>query len=125
MKSKQASLSVRRHGNNGIPERGDAIWIQFNPQSGREQAGHRPAIVLSPSSYNSRTGLAILCPITNQVKKYPFEVSLPDGIKLSGVILSDQVKSLDWRVRKASFICKLPASVVEEVVQKLSLLILL
>lgn len=106
-----------------VPERGDAVWLQFNPQTGHEQAGHRPALVLSPSSYNERVGLAILCPITNQVKGYPFEVAIPEKFELSGVVLSDQVKSLDWRVRRASFICKLPDEVVQEVVEKLATLI--
>ncbi len=103
-----------------VPERGDVVWLQFNPQAGREQAGHRPAIVLSPTSYNSRVGLAIFCPITNQVKGYPFEVQIPAGLKAQGVILADQVKSLDWRVRGISFICKLPETCVEEVTQKLA-----
>jgi len=106
-----------------IPERGDAVWLQFNPQAGHEQAGHRPALVLSPTSYNERVGLAILCPITNQVKGYPFEVQIPNGLKISGVILSDQVKSLDWRARKATFICALPEDTVTEAIQKLATLI--
>ena len=89
-----------------VPARGDAVWITFNPQAGHEQAGRRPALVLSPSSYNGKVGLAILCPITSQIKGYPFEVTIPSGSKLGGVILADQVKSLDWRFRKAEFICK-------------------
>ncbi len=84
-----------------IPKRGDMVWISFNPQAGHEQAGRRPAIVLSPKAYNRKVGLAIFCPITNQAKGYPFEVSLPEGVGVTGVILSDQVKSLDWRIRKA------------------------
>ncbi len=106
-----------------IPDRGDAVWIQFDPQAGHEQRGHRPALVLSPVSYNGRTGLAILCPITSQEKGYPYEVRLPDDLKLSGVILADQVKSLDWRVRKAAFICKVPKTTTTEVIQKLATLI--
>ena len=106
-----------------IPDRGDAVWIQFNPQAGHEQAGHRPAIVLSPAAYNGRVGLAILCPITTQVKGYPFEVQIPAGLAATGVILADQVKSLDWRVRNASFLCKLPEETIEEVTAKLSALI--
>ena len=106
-----------------VPDRGDAIWIQFYPQAGHEQAEHRPAVVLSPSSYNGRVGLTLLCPITNQVKGYPFEVQIPEGFKVTGVALSDQVKSLDWRVRRASFICKLPDDLVVEVVQKLATLL--
>ena len=84
-----------------VPARGDVVWITFNPQAGHEQAGRRPALVLSPSSYNRKVGLAILCPITSQVKGYPFEVTIPAGSNLGGVILSDQVKSLDWRIRKS------------------------
>ena len=106
-----------------IPERGDAVWITFNPQAGREQAGHRPAVILSPASYNGRVGLAILCPITGQAKGYPFEIALPDNLEISGVVLSDQVKSLDWRTRKVSFICKLPEETLSEIVQKLATLI--
>jgi mRNA interferase MazF len=106
-----------------VPERGDLIWLQFNPQAGHEQAGHRPAIVLSPASYNGRVGLALLCPITSQVKGYPFEVALPPGLPLSGVILSDQVKSLDWRIRQASFVCKLPEQLVSDVLMRLNTLL--
>jgi mRNA interferase MazF len=106
-----------------VPERGDAVWLSFNPQAGHEQAGHRPALVLSPAAYNGRVGLAILCPITTQIKGYPFEVLIPDGLAVSGAVLSDQVKSLDWRARNAQFICTLPGEVVEEVRQKLGTLI--
>ncbi|HSG43673.1 MAG TPA: endoribonuclease MazF [Anaerolineales bacterium] len=106
-----------------VPDKGDVVWITFNPQAGHEQAGHRPALVLSPKAYNGKVGLAILCPITSQVKGYPFEVLIPDGLEVNGAILSDQVKSLDWRVRKAEFSCKLPPTVFNEVVKKLSTLI--
>ena len=88
-----------------VPNRGDVVWIDFNPQTGHEQAGRRPAIVLSPSAYNGKVGLAILCPITNQAKGYPFEVPIPTGLAVKGVILADQVKSLDWQSRNAQFIC--------------------
>ena len=107
-----------------VPARGDAVWITFNPQAGHEQAGRRPALVLSPSSYNGKVGLAILCPITSQVKGYPFEVTIPSGSTLGGVILADQVKSLDWRIRKAEFICKLPRETTSEVLDKLGALLL-
>ena len=107
-----------------VPARGDVVWITFNPQAGYEQAGRRPALVLSPSSYNRKVGLAILCPITSQVKGYPFEVIIPSGSKLGGVILSDQVKSLDWRIRKAEFICKLSRQTTDEVLDKLGTLLL-
>jgi mRNA interferase MazF len=106
-----------------IPARGDAVWITLNPQAGHEQAGRRPALVLSPSAYNGKVGLAILCPITSQVKGYPFEVAIPSGLKLTGVVLADQVKNLDWRVRKAEFICKLPRKATEEVLRKLGTLL--
>ena len=106
-----------------IPDSGDLVWIMFNPQAGHEQAGHRPALVLSPKAYNGKVGLAILCPITSQIKGYPFEVLIPEGLKISGAILSDQVKSLDWKARQAEFVGKLPSLVFNEVVQKLSALI--
>jgi mRNA interferase MazF len=79
-----------------VPERGDVVWITLNPQAGHEQAGRRPAVVLSPAAYNGKVGLAILCPITRQVKGYPFEVQIPKGLAVGGVILTDQVKSLDY-----------------------------
>jgi mRNA interferase MazF len=106
-----------------VPARGDVIWITFNPQAGHEQAGRRLALVLSPSSYNGKVGLAILCPVTSQIKGYPFEVIIPPGSKLAGVVLADQVKSLDWRVRKAEFICKLPREMTNEVLDKLGALL--
>src|SRR5512136_3155042 len=84
-----------------IPERGDAVWITLDPQAGHEQGGRRPALVLSPAAYNGRVGLALLCPITSQRKGYPFEVALPAGLKIQGVVLADQVKSLDWQIRRA------------------------
>jgi mRNA interferase MazF len=105
------------------PARGDVVWITLSPQAGHEQAGRRPALVLSPSAYNGKVGLAILCPITSQVKGYPFEVAVSSGSKLAGVILADQVKNLDWRVRKAKFICKLPRKTTDEVLQKLGTLL--
>ena len=106
-----------------VPARGDAIWLTFTPQAGHEQAGRRPALVLSPASYNGKVGLAILCPITSQVKGYPFEVATPAGSRISGVILADQVRSLDWRVRRAEFICKLPREITVEVLEKLGALL--
>jgi mRNA interferase MazF len=106
-----------------VPERGDLVWISFTPQAGHEQAGRRPAIVLSPKVYNQKVGLAIFCPITNQIKGYPFEVILPQEAGVTGVVLSDQVKSLDWRVRKAEFIEALPEEVITEVLTKLGLLL--
>ena len=105
------------------PRRGDVVWLSFNPQSGHEQAGHRPAVVLSPESYNRKVGLAIFCPITSQVKRYPFEVEIPTGLKASGAILSDQVKSLDWKARKASLLCTLPEQVIRDVLNKVGVLL--
>jgi mRNA interferase MazF len=106
-----------------VPQRGDVVWISLNPQAGHEQAGRRPALVLSPAAYNGKVGLVILCPITNQVKGYPFEVLIPDGLNVSGVILADQVKSLDWRARRAELMCTLPSEAVAEVMGKLSTLL--
>ena len=110
-------------GKSYVPDRGDAVWINLNPQAGHGQAGHRPAVVLSPKAYNSKVGLAILCPITSQVKGYPFEVIIPSNLSVSGAILSDQVKSLDWRVRKAELICTLPKITVAEAMRKLGTLL--
>lgn len=107
-----------------VPARGDAVWITLNPQAGHEQAGRRPALVVSPASYNGKVGLAVFCPITSQVKGYPFEVTIPSGLKVGGVVLSDQVKSLDWRMRRAEFICKVPRETLSEVIDKLEVLLL-
>src|SRR5215467_831384 len=107
-----------------IPERGDVVWLDLNPQAGHEQSGRRPAVVISPAAYNGKVGLAIFCPITNQIKGYPFEVVLPKGIKVTGAILSDQVKNLDWKVRKAKLICRLSKSTMDEVLLKLNTLIM-
>jgi mRNA interferase MazF len=106
-----------------VPDRGDVVWISLNPQAGHEQAGRRPAIILSPAKYNGRVGLAIFCPITSQVKGYPFEVQVPPGLPISGVVLTDQVKSLDWRSRQAVFVCRLPAAVMAEILSKLHTLL--
>ncbi|MEE8117449.1 MAG: endoribonuclease MazF [Gemmatimonadales bacterium] len=105
------------------PERGDIVWLRFTPQKGNEQAGRRPALVISPAAYNRKVGLALFCPITNRVKGYPYEVQLPDGLEVSGAVLSDQVKSLDWRSRKAKPICPAPEAVTGEVLAKLSTLV--
>lgn len=106
-----------------VPDRGDVIWLNFNPQAGHEQAGKRPAFVLSPASYNRKVGLALLCPVTNKVKGYPFEVDVPDGLAVTGTILSDQIKSLDWQARDAAFICKLPNEITEQVLAKAATLL--
>ena len=116
---------VTRSGNRAryVPDRGDAVWLTFDPQAGHEQAGRRPAVVVSPRRYNVRSGLALLCPVTTQIKGYPFEVVLPSELPIEGAILSDQVRSLDWRARKAARICALPSVTIEEVVGKLQSLL--
>ncbi len=106
-----------------VPKRGDAVWITLNPQAGHEQAGRRPAVVLSPEIYNDKVGLAILCPITNQIKGYPFEVKIPAGLPVTGAILSDQAKSLDWHERNAELICNLPVATITETLIKLGTLL--
>jgi mRNA interferase MazF len=113
---------VRRKGAY-IPERGDAVWITLDSQKGREPAGRQPALVLSPSSYNGRVGLALFCPITSRVKGYPFEVPLPGGLPVAGVVGADQVKSLDWRARNATWLAAVPEDVVLQVVGRLSTLL--
>lgn len=106
-----------------VPERGDIVWLELNPQAGHEQAGRRPALVLSPKAYNARTGLMLCCPITSQVKGYPFEVSLDEVLGAVGVVLADQVKSLDWMARKAKHKGRVTRRVVEEVLGKLHTLL--
>jgi mRNA interferase MazF len=106
-----------------IPDRGDIVWLAFDPQVGREQAGRRPAVVLSPKSYNGKVGLAICCPITNQSKGYPFEVPIPTGVDVTGVILADHIKSLDWKSRQASFITQLPGEQLNAVLDRIEALL--
>ena len=106
-----------------VPQRGDVVWITLNPQAGHEQAGRRPAVILSPGAYNAKVGLALLCPITSQIKGYPFEVVMPPGLRVSGAILADQVKSLDWQARQAEFICALPPPTISEILQKVGALL--
>lgn len=108
--------------NNYFPDRGDVVWLQFNPQAGHEQAGKRPALVLSPKEYNKKTGLALFCPITGKVKGYPFEVKLPEGLPVEGVILADQIKNLDWISRLAQFVCLIPVEIMQEVILKVETL---
>jgi len=105
------------------PERGDIVWLSLNPQAGHEQAGRRPTLVLSPGSYNRLVGLALFCPVTNQIKGYPFEVRIPAGLPVTGAVLADQVKSLDWLARQVEFLCKIPPATLEEVLQKLGTLL--
>ncbi len=106
-----------------VPERGDLVWLSFHPQAGHEQAGRRPALVLSPKPYNDKTSLAIICPITSQVKGYPFEVAIPKGLAIQEVILSDQVRSLDWRARNAEWIGSLSQEIIENVIDRVSVLL--
>jgi mRNA interferase MazF len=108
-----------------IPERGDAIWLDFDPQAGREQAGRRPALVLSGSVYNRKSGLALVCPITSQVKGYPFESLVPEGLPIQGVVLTDQIRSLDWQRRRAKFIVRIPEDLLQDVTAKLAALLAL
>lgn len=105
------------------PDRGHIIWINFDPKSGHEQMGRRPAIILSPKSYNSLTQLAIVCPITKSVKGYPFEVPIPEKCRIEGVVLSDHIKSLDWLMRNAEFICIAPPATLDEVINKANTLL--
>ncbi len=106
-----------------VPERGDIVWLVFDPQVGREQAGRRPAVILSPKSYNGKVGLAICCPITHQAKGYPFEVALPAGENVTGVILADHVRSVDWKGRQASLITQLPVELLNEVLDRIEALL--
>ena len=105
------------------PDRGDVVWLQFTPQAGREQAGTRPALVISPREYNSKVGLALFCPITSNQKGYPFEVEFPDGHEVTGVVLCDHLKSLDWKARKAKKFCKAPDEVMGEVTARILALV--
>ena len=106
-----------------VPEGGDVVWITLNPQAGHEQAGRRPAVILSPAAYNAKVGLALLCPITSQIKGYPFEVVIPPGLRVGGAILADQVKSLDWQASQVEFICALPTTTISEILQKVGALL--
>ena len=101
-----------------VPDRGDLVWLDFEPQRGREQSGRRPAIIVSPRSYNGKIGLALFCPVTSQIKGYPFEVPLPDDSRVKGVVLADQIKSLDWRARRARFIEQSPPACLSSVLDR-------
>lgn len=105
------------------PDRGDVAWVSLDPQAGHEQAGRRPVVILSPRAYNSKVGLALCCPITSAAKGYPFEVPLPSGSPVTGVVLADQVKSLDWRARRAEVVGSLPRAQLAEVLEKLATLL--
>src|ERR1035437_9149794 len=98
-----------------VPDRGDVVWINFSPQAGHEQAGRRPAVVLSPRSYNKPSGLALFCPITNRAKGYPFEARLPAQAPVTGVVLVDQVRNFDWHERQAELIGELDLETLAEI----------
>jgi mRNA interferase MazF len=117
MKREQRKLSSQ---SSYCPKLGDIISINFDPQAGREQSGRRPAIVLSSLEYNSKTDLAIVCPITSKLKAYPFEVKIPDGFDVYGAVLSDHIKSLSWKDRDSKYICDAPPDVIEEVKAKIA-----
>jgi mRNA interferase MazF len=101
-----------------VPDRGHVVWLDFDPRAGHERAERRPAVVLSPASYNGVTSLALCCPVTSQVKGYPFEVAMPAGVKAEGVALADQVRSLDWRARDAAYLDTLPAAAVAQILAR-------
>ena len=106
-----------------VPDAGDLVWLTFDPQAGHEQRGRRPALILSPRAYNAKARLAIACPITSQVKGYPFEVLLPPDGRISGAVLADHVKNLDWQARRAVFEAKAPGEVVTDVRERLRVLL--
>jgi len=106
-----------------VPEAGDLIWLTFDPRAGHEQRGRRPALILSPRAYNAKARLAIACPISSRVKGYPFEVLLPPGGRISGVVLADHVKNLDWQTRRAVFVAKAPPDIVTDVRERLRVLL--
>ena len=105
-----------------VPDAGDIVWLEFDPQAGHEQAGHRPALVVSPASYNGKTGLMVCCPMTTQIKGYPFEVPIDAG-DIPSAVLADQVKSLDWKIRRAKKKGSAPADVVTHVRAKIKALL--
>ncbi|MDR2098010.1 MAG: endoribonuclease MazF [Spirochaetaceae bacterium] len=104
------------------PDRGDIVWLNFNPQTGHEQKGKRPAIVISPKEYNGKVNLGLFCPITSQEKGYPFEVKIKNE-KINGVALSDQIKSLDWTKRNIEYITKVTEEEIKKVVEKINVLV--
>src|SRR5688500_2363140 len=114
---------VRPRAKAAVPDRGDVVWLDFTPQAGHEQARRRPGVVLSPAAYNGKVGLALVCPITTQAKGYPFEVPIPAEGPVTGVILADQVKSVDWRARRAKIVDRLEPSAVAKTLALLSVLL--
>src|SRR5262245_10022382 len=106
-----------------VPDAGDLVWLSFSPQAGREQAGRRPGLVLSPRAYNEKAGLCLVCPVTGHAKGYPFEVLLPGGLGVDGVVLADHVRSADWLARSAEYADRAPSEVLGEVRSKLKTLV--
>lgn len=106
-----------------IPERGDLVWLSFDPQAGHEQAGRRPALVLSPAAYNGKTGLALVVPVTSRAKGYPFEVALPEGLPVSGVVLADHVRNVDWQARRAEYLGKVKADQLIQTVEMIKTIV--
>lgn len=106
-----------------VPEKGDVVWLDFDPQTGHEQAGRRPAVVMSHSGYNAKSGLALVCPVTNKAKGYPLEVPLPAGACVTGVVLADQLKSIDWDARRASYVGTVGQDVLDEVLDRVALIL--
>lgn len=118
-KSEQDGALAAKSGKSSYtPNRGDVVWLTFDPQAGHEQAGIRPAVVLSPQGYNERSSLIVVVPVTRQIKGYPFEVVLPADLPVSGAVLSDQIKSVDWRARDARLICSLPQTILNNILQR-------
>ena len=119
MKSERGGALATKSGKSSYtPNRGDVVWLTFDPQAGHEQAGVRPAVVLSPRTYNERSSLMVVVPVTRQVKGYPFEVVLPSDLPVTGAVLSDQIKSVDWRARDARWICSLPEAILNSILQR-------
>jgi mRNA interferase MazF len=112
-------MVVRRY----VPDAGDLVWLSFDPRTGHEQRGRRPALILSPRAYNEKARLALACPITSRIKGYPFEVPLAASGEITGVVLADQVKSLDWHERKAAYVASISGQILDEVRQRLRVLI--
>ena len=109
-----------------VPLRGDAVWIDFNPQVGHEQAGRRPALILTTKDFNDKTSLVVLCPITRsstREQRNPFAIAIPAGLEVDGVILTDQIRTMDWRARKAEFICSVPTETVDAVLERIGVLL--
>lgn len=114
---------MKKSGKKYIPHRGDVVWLDFNPRVGREQSGHRPAIVISPKQFNSLSSLVFVCPITSKIKGFSFEVLLPEEMQIKGVVLIHHLRSVDWKMREIKFIEQAPTSVIDEICAKLEPLI--